>query len=146
MPRLQRKSFATPDEIRAVASGRVELILLDEIGIGRFVLQPGWRWSKDVAPVVGTRSCQERHIGYAISGSIRVTMEDGTELVIGAGDGSSSAPLGREHLRFRGCAHLAPGRVRRDTIARAEGARGIAAGCAVKPSRGRARRPPRGRD
>jgi len=51
------------------------------------VLQPGWRWSKDVAPVVGERSCQERHIGCAISGSIRVTMDDGTELVIAAGDG-----------------------------------------------------------
>jgi hypothetical protein len=36
MPRLQCKSFATPDEVRTFPSGRVEIILLDEIAIGRF--------------------------------------------------------------------------------------------------------------
>jgi class 3 adenylate cyclase len=92
MPRLQRKSFTAPDEVRTFASGRVEIILLDEIGIGRFALQPGWRWSKDVAPVVHTRSCQDRHLGYAISGSIRVTMDDGTKLVITGGDGYEIPP------------------------------------------------------
>src|SRR5262245_66538402 len=89
---LQRKSFATPDEVRTFPSGRVELILLDEIGIGRFSLQPGWRWSKDVAPVVRTRSCQLRHVGYAMSGALQVTMDDGTELVIGPGDGYEIPP------------------------------------------------------
>jgi len=54
MPRLQRKSFATPDEVRTFAHGRVDVIVLDEISIGRFALQPGWRWSQDVKPVVGT--------------------------------------------------------------------------------------------
>src|SRR5262245_22346505 len=92
MPRLQRKNFATPDEIRTFASGRVDIIRLDEIGIGRCTLQPGWRWSKDVAPVVRTRSCQDRHLGDAISGSIRVTMDDGTEMVIAAGDGYEIPP------------------------------------------------------
>jgi hypothetical protein len=41
----------------------VEIILLDEIEIGGFALQPGWRWSKDVAPIVPTRSCQARLAG-----------------------------------------------------------------------------------
>lgn len=92
MPRLQRKSFAAPDQVRSFPSGRVEVIRLDEIAIGRFVLQPGWRWSKDVAPVTCTRSCQLRHVGYAISGSLQVTMDDGTELVIVAGDGYEIPP------------------------------------------------------
>ncbi len=86
MPRLQRKSFTTPDEVRAFPSGRVEVVRLDDVAVGRFTLSPGWRWSKDVAPVVRSSWCQVRHIGYAISGSIRVTMEDGTETLIGAGD------------------------------------------------------------
>jgi len=34
MPRLQRKSFSTPDEVRTFPSGRVEIIHLDEIAIG----------------------------------------------------------------------------------------------------------------
>lgn len=92
MPRLQRKNFVCPDEVRSFPTGRVEVILLDEVALGRFALQPGWRWSKDVAPVVGTRSCQDRHVGYAISGSIHVTMDDGTALVIERGDGYEIPP------------------------------------------------------
>ncbi len=92
MPRLQCKSFSTPDEVRSFPSGRVEIILLDELGIGRFMLQPGWRWSKDVAPTVHTRSCQNRHVGYAMSGTLQVTMDDGTQLVIRAGHGYEIPP------------------------------------------------------
>ena len=92
MPRLQRKSFATPDEVRTFAHGYMDVIVLDEIAIGRFALQPGWRWSQDVKPVVGTRSCQNRHIGYVTVGSLQVTMDDGTELVIRAGDGYEIPP------------------------------------------------------
>jgi hypothetical protein len=92
VPRLQRKSFSTPDEVRTFAHGRMDVIQLDEIALGRFVLQPGWRWSRDVAPIVGTRSCQNRHIGYVTTGSLQVTMDDGTELVIGAGDGYEIPP------------------------------------------------------
>lgn len=48
--------------------------------------EPGWRWSKDVAPIAGTTSCQVRHLGYAISGAMTVTLDDGTEINIGPGD------------------------------------------------------------
>lgn len=92
MPRLQCKSFATPDEVRNFPTGRVEIILLDEIAIGRMRLRPGWRWSKDVAPVVCTPSCQNRHIGYAMSGTLEVTMDDGTRLIIRAGEGYEIPP------------------------------------------------------
>jgi hypothetical protein len=97
MPRLQRKSFATADEVRTFPSGHVDIILLDEIAIGRYSLQPGWRWSKDVAPIVGGHSCQNRHVGYAMSGSLQVTMDDGTELVIRSGD-AYEIPPGHEVL------------------------------------------------
>jgi class 3 adenylate cyclase len=92
VPRLQRKSFATADEVRSFPRGRVEIVLLDEIAIGRFRLKPGWRWSQDIAPIVRTRSCQNRHVGYAMSGSLQVTMDDGTELIIRAGDGYEIPP------------------------------------------------------
>jgi class 3 adenylate cyclase len=92
VPRLQRKNFATPDEVREFAMGRLEVVTLDEIAIGRFVFRPGWRWSKDVGPITGTSSCQHRHVGYTISGSLEVTMDDGTMLLIGPNEAYEIPP------------------------------------------------------
>lgn len=92
MPHLQRKSFATPDQVRAFLNGRMDVVTLGEIAIGRFVFRPGWRWSKDVAPIAGTRSCQHRHVGYTISGNLEVRMDDGTNLVIGPDDAYEIPP------------------------------------------------------
>jgi class 3 adenylate cyclase len=92
MPRLQRKSFATADEVRSYPRGRVEVVKLDDTAIGRFRMQPGWRWSEDLKPIVHTSSCQNRHVGYAMSGTLQVTMDDGTELIIRAGDAYEIPP------------------------------------------------------
>jgi class 3 adenylate cyclase/quercetin dioxygenase-like cupin family protein len=92
VPRLQRKSFTTPDQVRKFPTGRVDIVTLDENAMGRFVFQPGWRWSKDVAPIVNTHSCQHRHLGYTISGHLEVCMDDGTRLVIGPGDAYEIPP------------------------------------------------------
>jgi class 3 adenylate cyclase len=86
MPRLQRKGFDGPDEVRRFTNGSVEIVMLDEIAVSRFVFQPGWRWLQDVAPIVGTNSCQHRHVGYTISGRLAVRTNDGTTLSIGPGD------------------------------------------------------------
>jgi quercetin dioxygenase-like cupin family protein len=53
--------------------------------MGRFKLEPGWRWSECVKPVVGTASCQAAHVGYCVSGSIIVKMDDGSEKTIAPG-------------------------------------------------------------
>ena len=92
MPRLQRKSFTTPDQVRKFATGQINIVTLDQMAIGRFVFQPGWRWSKDVKPIAGTNSCQHRHVGYTISGSLEVRMDDGTNLVIGPNEAYEIPP------------------------------------------------------
>ena len=86
MPRLQRKSFARPDRVRPLGSGRLEAVDLDETVVGRVTLPPGWRWATDVQPVVGTTSCEVRHVSFAISGRLHVVMDDGTEMDIDGGD------------------------------------------------------------
>lgn len=48
--------------------------------------EPGWRWSEDLAPIAGTASCQVRHLGYVLAGSMHVRMDDGSECDISAGD------------------------------------------------------------
>jgi class 3 adenylate cyclase len=92
MPRLQRKSFSTPDQVRKFTLGRVDIVNLDETSIGRFIWEPGWRWSEVVKPVVDTPLCVNRHLGYAIGGHLHVLMEDGTGLDIVAGDAYEIPP------------------------------------------------------
>ena len=92
MPRLQRKSFGQPDSIRSFDRGRLEIVNLDEMAMGRFVCEPGWRWSEAVKPIAGTDSCQHRHLGFVISGTLHARMEDGLEIDIHAGDAYEIPP------------------------------------------------------
>lgn len=92
MPRLQRKSFAHPDQVRSFSLGHIDVVNLDETTVGRYVWEPGWRWSTDVAPVVQTASCQNRHVGYVETGHLHVVMDDGTEMDVVAGDAYEIPP------------------------------------------------------
>lgn len=83
MPRLQAKSFAAPDDVRSLPLVRFETVTLDETHVGHCRFEPGWRWSEAIGPLFGMPSCPIRHLGYTISGSIRVLMDDGQTLDIG---------------------------------------------------------------
>ena len=83
MPRLQAKGFATPDDDRSFPKVHFKTVGLDDATVGYCTFQPGWHWSVDLAPLVGTASCQLRHLGYTVSGAIRVLMDDGQALDIG---------------------------------------------------------------
>ena len=83
MPRLQTKSFATPDDVRTMPKVRFDTVSLDDATVGHCIFQPGWRWSADLGPVMGMTSCPMRHLGYTMTGSLRVVMDDGEMLDIG---------------------------------------------------------------
>ena len=61
------KSFEQPDEVRESAHGRVELVRMGGVIVGRATLEPGWRWSEDVQPIAKTDSCEAPHFGYQLS-------------------------------------------------------------------------------
>ena len=86
MPQTHRKSMEQPEQVRRFTNGKIELITIGETMVGRAQFEPGWRWSKDVQPIVGTRSCELRHIGYCLSGRLHVLDDGGTETEIGPGD------------------------------------------------------------
>lgn len=44
--KLEAKSHDSPDEVRTPDKTRVEVVRLGEATIGRFIFQPGWRWSE----------------------------------------------------------------------------------------------------
>jgi hypothetical protein len=52
VPRLTRKSFDKPDEIRPFdgATGQLEVINTDGGAVGRATFLPGWKWSEHVKP------------------------------------------------------------------------------------------------
>lgn len=83
---LLRKSLNRPDEVRAFPKGHTEIYNLGDTVVGRQVFEPGWRWSTDTKPVVGTEWCEVFHQGVVISGRLRVAMSDGPELELGPGD------------------------------------------------------------
>ncbi|HYV16811.1 MAG TPA: cupin domain-containing protein [Conexibacter sp.] len=81
------KRFDRPDETRPFAShGKSELLDLGGHVVGRGEFEPGWRWSNDVKPIAGTDVCQVFHLGYCVSGRMRVHMYDGPASDIGPGD------------------------------------------------------------
>jgi class 3 adenylate cyclase len=82
VPRLQYKSFAAPDEVRSFPNGHAQVISLDESVVGRAVYEPGWRWSTAMPPIAGTATCQLHHLGYSVSGAIRVVTDDGQAIEI----------------------------------------------------------------
>jgi class 3 adenylate cyclase len=83
MPRLQAKSFADPDGVRTTPNVRFETVGLGDEVVGHCRFEPGWRWSTEFGPQLGLDSCPIRHLGYSISGTVRVRMDDGEILDIG---------------------------------------------------------------
>ncbi len=71
------------------------VIDLDETVVGRMTLEPGWRWSTDVAPKIGTPSCQVRHLGAVLSGHLHILGDDGAEMDLRAGD-AYEVPAGHD--------------------------------------------------
>jgi mannose-6-phosphate isomerase-like protein (cupin superfamily) len=90
--RLESKSHDHPDEVRAPDKTRSEIVRLDGVTVSRLTLQPGWRWSECVKPVVKTDQCQVMHAGYAVSGRITVRMNDGTQKSISGGESYTIPP------------------------------------------------------
>ncbi len=80
MPRLYAKSFANPDDVRSLPLMRIETIGLDDARIGHCRFDAGWRWSTNVGPIMGATSCPIRHVGYSVSGTVHVEMDDGQTL------------------------------------------------------------------
>lgn len=82
------KSFSEPDEVRDFKGHGHLDVLKFENGtiIGRGVFEPGWRWSSDVKPIAGTTTCESSHTGYCAEGAMTISMNDGSEFVVRAGE------------------------------------------------------------
>lgn len=93
--KAEEKSFDKADEVRVFPKGKVELVTIGGATVGRAILEPGWRWSTSVQPIAKTKSCEAPHFQYHVAGTLKVVMDDGTELVCKPGD-VSLLPTGHD--------------------------------------------------
>jgi class 3 adenylate cyclase len=89
---IQRKNLGDPDEVRPYDHGVGSLTRVGTLALGRAVLEPGWRWSTHMAPVMGTPSCPVHHLQLLISGRFGVRMDDGEELTLVPNDVADIPP------------------------------------------------------
>ncbi len=82
----QLKSLRSPDDIFRADKIEERSVQIGEQTIGRAWLQPGWRWSVDLKPTVGTPSCTFRHLGLVLGGRFHFRMDDGREGEVGPDD------------------------------------------------------------
>lgn len=79
------KRFETPDETRVFEKGKLEIVRIGGMTIGRASYEPGWRWSEHVSPIAGTPLCEVEHVGMVLSGRAMAAMKDGIEVELNAG-------------------------------------------------------------
>ena len=89
---LLAKNLDTPDQARSFEHGELTMVSLGGITFARAAFRPGWRWSKDMKPLVGTDSCQVPHQAIVVSGRLRVKMDSGEERELVAGDAHVVGP------------------------------------------------------
>jgi hypothetical protein len=95
MGQAQHQSFANPAEVRSFEKGKGEILSINGGTVGRYTLQPGWKWSDHVKPIAGTELCEAPHFQYHVSGVLHVKMADGTEFDVGPGS-ISYLPAGHD--------------------------------------------------
>jgi class 3 adenylate cyclase len=83
---VQRANLDEVADFGRFPHGTGKFVRVGSMAVGRAVLEPGWRWSTDVKPQVGTASCQVHHLHIQLSGRFAVRMDDGSEHEFGAND------------------------------------------------------------
>ncbi len=64
-------------ELREVGHVRLEVGRAGDARVKRMVYPPGFRWSVDMKPTVGTDLCMHAHVGFLVSGEIHIEYADG---------------------------------------------------------------------
>jgi quercetin dioxygenase-like cupin family protein len=75
---IELKYFESPDEVRDFEKGRLELVQVGSMLVGRASYEPGWKWSEHVGPGVGQRWCEVEHVGMVLSGTATCALKEGS--------------------------------------------------------------------
>jgi hypothetical protein len=92
MDSMFTKSFDDPDEVKNPPKTHAAIVKLGGLTVTKVILEPGWKWSECVKPIVGGDSCQAGHVGVIVQGQLHCVHDDGTEIVASAGEAYYFAP------------------------------------------------------
>ncbi len=80
------RRFEQPDETREFSRGKLEIVRLGGLTIGRATYEPGWKWSVHVGPETGSSRCTVEHVGLVVTGAATAAFDDGRVIELHAGD------------------------------------------------------------
>jgi len=67
-------------EHREIAGVRLDVTSAGQCRVKRVIYPQGFRWSRDMKPVVGTDLCRHAHVGFLARGQIHIQYADGCTL------------------------------------------------------------------
>jgi class 3 adenylate cyclase len=79
------RSFDSPDAVIQDPLVVEEVVRLANATVGRYTIDPGWRWSTHVKARTRTELCEARHVGVSLGGRLRVRLANSTEYSIEPG-------------------------------------------------------------
>jgi hypothetical protein len=78
-----RKSLNDPDELVTDGGTIQKIVEIGDFTVGLVSQEPGWCWSRDIRPLVGTEWCEARHVGVCLEGTVCFELRDGTRFEVG---------------------------------------------------------------
>jgi class 3 adenylate cyclase len=85
--KIRRANLDDAANARSMSRGMGALAQIGTLAIGRAILEPGWRWSVDLKPAVGTEWCEAHHLHVLLAGRFAVQMAGSDEVEeFGPGD------------------------------------------------------------
>jgi hypothetical protein len=64
-------------DTRVIGGVQIDVVRAGDSRVKRLVYPPGFRWSKDMKPIVGTDLCMHAHVGFLASGQVHIQYADG---------------------------------------------------------------------
>jgi hypothetical protein len=64
-------------ESRDIGHVKLDVVRAGHARVKRMIYPPGFRWSKDMKPVVGSALCMHGHVGFLAHGEIHIEYADG---------------------------------------------------------------------
>lgn len=79
-------------DTRSVAGVQLDIVRTGCSRVKRVIYPPGFRWSKDMKPIVQTDYCMHAHVGFLARGQVHIEYADGCKQEFSAPQVMSIAP------------------------------------------------------